>query len=321
MSACTKNETEFKSVKITKLTLNETSKVIKLGDAPTSLKITTTPENLTEIGVWSSTNDNIVSVDQKGLVTAVGLGNAKLTYTVSEKLFTNCQIRVLPEGGEDNGIKLSKRRIEIPNNTCYKLLATISPEEVSDKTIIWESTNENVAMIDDNGEITALSEGITTITAETANRYRAKCIVKVVKGALEIPKEIIGTWTGIRMELVSQSDGKIYLENDVKNILSGVSDKDQWLEDVRTSYSYTAKEDGTLVMHFHDGEEPKEINGKITDASKPNEFKANFTLNEEESKEYSDFEKQTLTLEKKFVIIQTPFGSGFDLKVYYKVSK
>ena len=61
------------------------------------------------------------------------------------------------------------------------LIATVTPKNADDKTVMWTSSNSNVASVDENGVITAVSIGTTTITAR-AGSQTAACIVNVKDG-------------------------------------------------------------------------------------------------------------------------------------------
>ncbi|MEQ2454920.1 S-layer homology domain-containing protein [Flavonifractor hominis] len=58
------------------------------------------------------------------------------------------------------------------------LTATITPDDATDKTVTWSSSNPTVASVDENGTVTALAAGTATITATTADgAYQASCLV------------------------------------------------------------------------------------------------------------------------------------------------
>lgn len=50
------------------------------------------------------------------------------------------------------------------------MTATVKPEKASNKNVLWSSNNTSVAIVDNEGKVTAISEGIATITAKTSNR-------------------------------------------------------------------------------------------------------------------------------------------------------
>ena len=59
------------------------------------------------------------------------------------------------------------------------LVATITPDNTTDKTVTWSSSAPTIASVDSNGKVTALAVGTTTITATTANGLTATCSVEV----------------------------------------------------------------------------------------------------------------------------------------------
>lgn len=79
------------------------------------------------------------------------------------------------------GIKLNHNELKICNGDKFKLTAVISPEDVTNKKVHWYSDNPEVATVDENGNVTAILTGTTTIRAVTDDwGYVDECTVKVV---------------------------------------------------------------------------------------------------------------------------------------------
>ena len=76
------------------------------------------------------------------------------------------------------GVALNKSTMELQVGKTETLTATVTPENATDKTVIWTSSNTAVAAVDANGVVTAKAEGTATITA-TANSKTATCTVTV----------------------------------------------------------------------------------------------------------------------------------------------
>lgn len=131
------------------------------------LSVSIIPENADNLGiVWKSSNDAVAKVDDKGLVTAVGEGTAIITAQngTEVKATTNVEVyEVKPES-----IKLSKTSVSLLKGETIKITATISPNNVSDKSISWSSSSPYVASVE-NGKITAEGTGTATITARASN--------------------------------------------------------------------------------------------------------------------------------------------------------
>lgn len=78
-------------------------------------------------------------------------------------------------------ITLDKTEVSIVEGNTYTLIPTITPDDATNKTIIWTSEDESIAKVED-GKITAIKEGSTIITATTKDGdYSASCKVNVTK--------------------------------------------------------------------------------------------------------------------------------------------
>ena len=82
------------------------------------------------------------------------------------------------------------------------LTAAVKPDNVTDGSIVWKSSNESVATISSDGTITALNVGVATITATTANGLTDTCIVTVAKSD-SILTFAVGNATAAVGEIVS----------------------------------------------------------------------------------------------------------------------
>ncbi len=124
---------------------------------------------------YSSNNAEIATVDENGKITAIKAGTAIITATSGEKTAT-CEVTVkVPL----TGIKLNQNKVELEKNKTTKLEVTYNEEDTTDdKSIIWTSLNEDVAKVDENGKITAISAGTAVITAQVG-KHTASCEISV----------------------------------------------------------------------------------------------------------------------------------------------
>ena len=76
-------------------------------------------------------------------------------------------------------ITIEVSNIELKKNENYQLNYNIVPENATNKSVTWSSSNNNVATVDNNGLVTAISEGSATIEVETKDG-KLKDIVEVI---------------------------------------------------------------------------------------------------------------------------------------------
>lgn len=173
LSACSKDEVE---VQIDEIVLDVTELIIPIGESKT-IQYTILPADVNVSVIWSSDNTLIAIVDDYGKVTGVKIGETNIKATVGDKTVT-CKVKVVPEQVHVESISLNVNEISVTED--FVLTATIYPENASNKTIIWTSSNEEVAIVDQEGNVTILSAGETIITATSEDgEKKATCRVIV----------------------------------------------------------------------------------------------------------------------------------------------
>ena len=135
---------------------------------------------------WSSSDETVATVDETGLVTAVGAGEADVTVSVADANIsstTHVKVVITPTGVEaPDSIEL------VTNGENSKALgAKMTPEDATEVKLSYESSDEHVATVDENGVVTAVADGeciITTyVTADipaTTENAEAKPVVDEV---------------------------------------------------------------------------------------------------------------------------------------------
>ncbi len=160
----------------TTITLSQYSASLKVGESVT-LTATVLPEDATDKTItWSSSNEAIATVDANGKVTAVALGNANITAKCGEVTAT-CAVTVIATPVES--ITLNQTTASLKVGEMVTLTAKVLPEDATDKTVTWSSSNESVATVDANGKVTAMALGSAIITAKCGD-VTATCAVTVV---------------------------------------------------------------------------------------------------------------------------------------------
>lgn len=172
------------SVSVTGVTLDNGTLSIEAGETK-SLIATVAPSNATNKNViWSSSNENIATVTD-GVITAKAKGEATITVkTVDQEKIATCVVAVTeaePAVIAVQGISINKSTLEIEKGSTESLIATVTPNNASNKNVTWSSSNEEIATVI-GGVVTAKSKGEAIITVKTVDGEKtATCMVTVIE--------------------------------------------------------------------------------------------------------------------------------------------
>ncbi len=124
---------------------------------------------------YASSNAKVAAVDKNGVVTAKKAGTAVITVTSYNGLTAACEITV---GKAPSKVSLSAKDLSMGEGQVETLIAEINSGSVG--AVVFSSSRESVATVDENGVITAVSRGTAKITAKTYNGKKATCTVNVL---------------------------------------------------------------------------------------------------------------------------------------------
>ncbi len=173
-----------KVVAVESVTLDKSSLELNEGETAT-LTATVKPDNASDKTVtWSSSKTSVATVDANGKVTAVAEGNATITAKAGNKSAT-CSVTVTKNVVAVESITLDKSSLELTEGETATLTATVKPDNATNKTVTWTSSSSSIATVDQNGKITAVSEGTATITAKAGDKT-ATCSVTVKKNTVAV---------------------------------------------------------------------------------------------------------------------------------------
>lgn len=161
------------------------------------IKLATVPAaaigNIKVSSVSSGSTANVTVKNENGTLKITGVAETetpiavkvswKQTNVPTQKYNTATTIYVdvtAPEEVEVTGVSVEPTALpEMEIDATANLTATVFPENATDKTVIWASSNEAVATVDQNGTVTAVAAGSATITATAANGVKGSCAVTV----------------------------------------------------------------------------------------------------------------------------------------------
>ena len=149
-----------RQVSATSASLDQTALTLNKG-ASSQLTLTVTPEDFTDEVVWKSSDTAVVTVSDTGLVKAVGVGTATIKVSVG-KASASCKVTVLQPV---TSISLNRSSLTMEATDTFQLQASVYPSNAADQRVQWTSSDPAVASVDENGLVTALKKGTTTVTA------------------------------------------------------------------------------------------------------------------------------------------------------------
>ena len=133
--------------------------------------------------VWKSSDDGVVTVDDNGKITAIDKGEALVTATC--KNFT-ATIKVIV-WKDENKINIENETLSLVIDDTYKLNYDYHLLNGATKDeIFWESSNKDVVVVDNDGNITAISDGVATVTASYEDASDSIEITVLKKNSLDI---------------------------------------------------------------------------------------------------------------------------------------
>ncbi|MBQ6085671.1 MAG: Ig domain-containing protein [Bacteroidaceae bacterium] len=168
-------------VKVESITLSQTSLELTVDDIE-AIVATVLPENAHQKVAWSSSDETVATVDENGVVTAIEEGTAIITCTATDGsgVSATCEVTITPNAILVTDITLSQSSLELFFGKTATIEATVTPDDAHNKEVIWTSSNEAVATVE-NGVVTAVTYGTTTITctAKDKSGVLSTCEVRV----------------------------------------------------------------------------------------------------------------------------------------------
>ncbi len=153
--------------------------------------------------VWSSSNEDIMKVDPNtGEITAIATGEATLVVRSlsNDKIFDTTKVIVSEENPDTDstvavtGVTVNVSEITLDLGEEITVVSEITPSNATNKTVVWTSSNEAVAYVNDLGKVVGLSEGNAILTVATDDGDFKRSITVVVKEDVPVGNVKINTY-------------------------------------------------------------------------------------------------------------------------------
>ena len=170
-----------RQINATSATLDKTMLTLNKGSS-TKLNLSVQPVDFTDEVNWKSANTSVVTVAADGTVKAVGVGTTTIKVTVGNAS-ASCKVTVVQPV---TSISLNKASLSMEALSTYQLTATAYPNDAYDKSVKWESSDNSVATVSENGLVTAVGKGTATIkaTSTAVSSVSRSCTVTVTNNGI-----------------------------------------------------------------------------------------------------------------------------------------
>ena len=172
--------------------------------------------------MWESLNEEVVAINQDGIITALKPGETNIVARAVNGGFTDtCHVTVIPVPVEGVWLDIYHLNLWVGNSTV--VLGGVIPEDAYNRELIWTISDSTIAQVDSTGLVTALKAGETLLTVETAEGgFQDHCTVRVladgelagadvgqvcVEGSLQVDEQGVYTVIGSGRDIWHNADG------------------------------------------------------------------------------------------------------------------
>lgn len=226
------------------VSLDKTTLSLTIGETA-QLQAGISPASATDKTVtWSSSAVAVATVSDKGLVTAIGKGEATITVSSSNGKKADCQVIVTEKTVAVSSIILDMTSLNLEEEEEAQLIATVGPDDATDKTVRWSSSDENVASVDETGKVKAVKAGSAQVTA-AAGELSAVCEVTVTAKVVipefsAVDMGLSVKWANMNLGASDVSEpGSFYAWGETK-----VKSNYEW-----SNYSFSGETEGSVTKY------------------------------------------------------------------------
>lgn len=164
---------------VTKISFKNASEKINMSTSKI-LEVTVLPANATnKTLVWTSSDEDIATVSKDGLVTGKKVGTVQITAAWEDDPQVKAVCTVTIEAIKVLGVSLNIRNTTLNAGERVKLVAKITPENATNKEIVWKTSDSDIAKVSSTGMVTAVSAGTVTITAASKEDQKIKAVCTI----------------------------------------------------------------------------------------------------------------------------------------------
>lgn len=156
---------------------NVTSMQIQKGTTTSTLAVNGLQKG-DSIQAYRSSNNNVVSVDEKGALTAKKTGTVTITVTTKYGAKATCKVTVQKSAVVTKSLSIAKSKMTVKKGKTATISVARNPVNATDK-ITFKSSNAKIASVDQTGVVTAKKRGSCQVTVKTSKGITQKVTIKV----------------------------------------------------------------------------------------------------------------------------------------------
>lgn len=179
------DELQSQKNKISAITFDPQTVKVERGES-LALNAVTTPAQPSNPGLTWTTSDASVASVYDGVVTGLANGTCTITATSDNGVSGSATIVVVKSA---ESVTLDITQLSLASQETAQLTATLLPEDVTETALTWESSDQNVAVVSEDGLVRARFPGDCQITVTTTNGLTAICSVNSNSGVAEVTIE------------------------------------------------------------------------------------------------------------------------------------
>lgn len=195
-----------------------------------------------------SSNENVVRVNEDKTLTATGEGIATITVSGSGASATfDVTVKTVPV----TSVSINNMPDKLQMDTTAVVTAGVLPDNATDKSVEWGSSDESIAEIDQEGKITAKKSGNVTIHCKAKNGVEAQIPLEIFE---VFPEEIKTNVESIRLEGGKQQALEVeILPDNTNNKEYQVGVEDKSVAEVQDNNMIYAMNDGNTAIVIQAG--------------------------------------------------------------------
>lgn len=196
------------------INLNKENAIVEIGSTISLVAGFSPSDAPNKAHTWTSENPQIATVDETGKVKGISIGTTRITATaLANNATATCTVEVVDKIIAVTSVTLNSKEDTISVGSTTSLTATILPTTATDQNVVWTSSNNAVATVNENGLVKGLSVGSANITASVGGKSGV-CAVTVTEKSVNFSN----------IEFTVQADGSLLVSGTVKPVGVNVSE-------------------------------------------------------------------------------------------------